>query len=170
MKKLDINGWKHLSYGLVSFSLLLSLAFGFIFVRENYPERVMRRIGFGNQEYQPSDTEKYIIKGWSNSLDDFQADIVFLGDSITCGGKWSEYFPNESVCNLSIPGDSVPRLNYRSDIVQKLAPKKVFLLVGVNSLGTDKYKDTINKYYRDIVETIHRGGDTGVHTKYIACA
>ena len=104
---------------------------------------------------EPTSREKYMIKGWSRSLSDFQADIVFLGDSITCGGEWSEYFPEQSVCNLSIPGDGIPFIKYRATMIDQLSPQKVFIMAGVNNIGVkeEQFRESLfSEEYRNIVK------------------
>ena len=61
--------------------------------------------------------------------------IVFLGDSITEGGIWSELFPGAPVRNRGIGGDTTRRLLARLDDIHRLAPRRIFLMIGVNDLN-----------------------------------
>lgn len=61
-------------------------------------------------------------------------EIVFLGDSITEGGAWSEWFPGLHVVNRGIGGDTTDGVLARLDTAIQ-QPSKVFLLIGTNDLA-----------------------------------
>lgn len=61
-------------------------------------------------------------------------DVVFLGDSITQGGKWSELFPDISARNWGIGGDKTINVLNRLTDITKNKPQKIFLLIGINDL------------------------------------
>ena len=149
MLKTSKKLWKIIAICGICFSTVMTGMFSYIFVREGYPSRLARKFGIQGYlslgRYSPTDREMYIIRGWSNSLNDFNADIVFAGDSITSNGNWSEYFPEIAVCNLGVAGDSVEELNYRINMVEKLNPQKIFLMIGVNNISRHKYRQTIEE-------------------------
>ncbi len=60
--------------------------------------------------------------------------IIFLGDSITEFGEWSELFPNHTVLNRGIAGDGIKGVQNRIQEVKRHQPQKVFLMIGVNDL------------------------------------
>ena len=60
--------------------------------------------------------------------------IIMVGDSITAGGKWKEYFPTENIENFGISGDDSYGVLNRLDVVIAKKPSKVFLLIGVNDI------------------------------------
>lgn len=62
--------------------------------------------------------------------------IVFLGDSITHGGNWQDWFPEFEAHNLGVPGDTTDDLIARAHEVVEASPDMVALLVGTNDLGT----------------------------------
>lgn len=68
---------------------------------------------------------------------DYDADIVFFGDSITRGDQWRDAFPEETVVNLGRSGASVIGMTNRVDMIASVKPEKVFLIGEINSL-TDK--------------------------------
>ena len=60
---------------------------------------------------------------------------IFYGDSITAGWPVHEFFPNHSVLNRGIGGDSVYGLRSRlEDDVFAYSPKRVFMLIGINGI------------------------------------
>ena len=62
--------------------------------------------------------------------------VVFLGDSITSGGDWQSWFPERSVHNLGVGGDTTDDVIARLGSVVALRPGVVALLIGTNDLGT----------------------------------
>jgi len=63
---------------------------------------------------------------------------VFFGDSITAGFKFQEFFPNCSLINRGIPGDSLDGLWARLDVdVLPYEPEQVVILAGINGIGED---------------------------------
>jgi lysophospholipase L1-like esterase len=68
-------------------------------------------------------------------LTDTKHGIVFLGDSITEGGHWSEIFSNGAVLNRGIGGDTTQDVLDRIEQVYTLQPAKLFLMIGVNDLN-----------------------------------
>jgi len=68
-------------------------------------------------------------------LTDKPARVVFLGDSITEGGLWDELFPGAAAINRGIGGDTTQDILDRLDQVIALAPKRLFLMIGINDLN-----------------------------------
>lgn len=61
-------------------------------------------------------------------------DVVFLGDSITEGGRWEEIFPGARARNRGIGGDTTTGVLARLEQVSERRPAQVFLLIGTNDL------------------------------------
>lgn len=70
-------------------------------------------------------------------------DIVFLGNSITDGGEWSELFDNPKVKNRGISGDVTWGVYDRLESVLKNAPSKIFLMIGINDVAKGVPADSI---------------------------
>ena len=60
--------------------------------------------------------------------------IIMLGDSLTAGQNWSQVFPELDIANLGINGDTWAGVWGRLTEAAKLAPAKVFLMIGINDL------------------------------------
>ena len=60
-------------------------------------------------------------------------DVVMLGDSLTDRGEWSELL-ERPVANRGIAADTIADVRARLDDVVALAPRVVFVLIGVNDL------------------------------------
>jgi lysophospholipase L1-like esterase len=63
------------------------------------------------------------------------ASVVFLGDSITAGGDWQAWFPERTVHNLGVAGDTSDDVISRMDSVVAFRPGLVALLIGTNDFG-----------------------------------
>lgn len=61
--------------------------------------------------------------------------IVFVGNSITDGCEWSEFFPEFVVLNRGISGDISEGVLYRLPSIIELKPSKLFLKIGTNDLA-----------------------------------
>ena len=82
--------------------------------------------------------------------------VVFLGDSITAGGNWSEWFPDLPALNRGVDGDSVAGVHARlgTAIADPLA---VSLLIGTNDLsglGESRRVERIAEQTRALVAAI----------------
>jgi lysophospholipase L1-like esterase len=84
-------------------------------------------------------------------------DIVFIGNSITDGGEWSELFNDLHVKNRGISGDFSAGVINRIDEVIKRKPAKVFLMFGVNDLARNIPTDSILKNILLIATYVKQG-------------
>lgn len=72
-------------------------------------------------------------------------DIIFIGNSITDGGEWSELFNDLHIKNRGISGDFSAGVINRIDEVVKRKPSRIFLMIGVNDLSKNISSDSILK-------------------------
>ena len=63
------------------------------------------------------------------------AAVVFVGDSITEGGLWSEWLPGVDVINRGISGNTTQDILDRMPHIVSVKPEKLFLMIGVNDLN-----------------------------------
>ncbi|MEX6686502.1 GDSL-type esterase/lipase family protein [Danxiaibacter flavus] len=82
--------------------------------------------------------------------------IVFLGNSITEAGAWSEVLPGRNVVNRGISGDNSYGVLARLDQVLAAHPSKIFLLIGINDLKRGTSPVFIAGNYVKIVEKIKK--------------
>jgi lysophospholipase L1-like esterase len=80
-------------------------------------------------------------------------DIVFLGDSITEYGLWSQWFPRHRVVNLGISGDTSSGVLRRIGATMR-KQQVVSLLIGTNDLTYGISPDHIAANVADIFATI----------------
>ena len=88
--------------------------------------------------------------------------VVFLGDSLTDRGAWSEIFDAKEIANRGIAGDTTADILARAPSIAAQQPAKVLLLAGVNDLGAGEAIPTIAGRYGAILDTIHRASPTTV--------
>jgi lysophospholipase L1-like esterase len=88
--------------------------------------------------------------------------IIFLGDSITDEGEWTELLENPNIQNRGISGDTTERILRRLDTIIKNHPKQIFLMVGINDLHMLKksvettvegYKQILNQFKEKLPNT-----------------
>lgn len=81
-------------------------------------------------------------------------DIVFLGNSITDGGEFTELLNRNDVKNRGIVSDVISGVEKRLDQITRWHPKKIFLLIGINdvshALSADKIADKYEKLVKEI--------------------
>lgn len=86
-----------------------------------------------------------------------QNQIIFLGNSLTQGGRWQEFFPNQRVANRGISGDNTSGILARLDEIINAQPEKLFILTGVNDISQDLSNDYIIENMRQIVRNVQAG-------------
>lgn len=79
------------------------------------------------------------------SLPQTSDDIIFIGNSITDGGEWSELFDDKKIKNRGISGDISAGVIHRIDEVATRKPAKVFLMIGTNDLARGIAPDSVVK-------------------------
>lgn len=80
--------------------------------------------------------------------------VVFLGNSITEAGPWSEVLPGINVINRGISGDNSWGVLNRLNQVIATKPSKIFLLIGVNDLKRGVPVEYVVKNYDRIAAAI----------------
>ena len=98
----------------------------------------------------------YKKKSDFESQPDTENEIIFLGNSITDGGKWKALFPKINAINRGISGDVTDGILARIEEVTASQPKKLFLLIGTNDLARGKSVDYVAKNSQKIVENIQK--------------
>ncbi len=81
-------------------------------------------------------------------------DAVFIGNSITNGGEWSELFPKKRAKNRGISSDITAGVLDRLDYISKAKPGKIFLMIGVNDVARGFEIPVIVGNMRKIIEKI----------------
>lgn len=86
-----------------------------------------------------------------------EGQIVFLGNSLTQGGKWNEYFPEQSPVNRGISGDNTLGMLGRLHEIIKAKPSKLFILAGINDISLGRSNDKILNGIKSIIYQVKEG-------------
>ena len=92
----------------------------------------------------------------NNKYNQFDVDVVFLGDSLTDGCDLSKYYPEYITLNRGIGGDTTKRLEERLEVsVFAVQPKVVVMLIGGNNLNDmfDNYETIVIKLKENLPNT-----------------
>ncbi len=92
-----------------------------------------------------------------------KANIVMIGDSLTDIAEWSEIFPDASIVNRGIGGDTANGILSRMDGILSVGAKKAFIMVGINDLLKGVSPSDILEDYSKIVKILIEHG----HQVYI---
>ncbi len=93
-------------------------------------------------------------------------DVVFIGDSLTDGCQWRELFPDVSIKNRGINGDTTAGVLKRLPEILANKPAAIFLLIGTNDLPWYEYRpdSDIIMDYRQILQLCRRDSpDTRIY-------
>lgn len=88
------------------------------------------------------------------TLPDPENEIIFLGDSITDSGEWSELFPNLTTKNRGISSDITFGVLARLEEVTKAKPAKIFILIGINDIARNIPTEVSLNNYAEILMRI----------------
>jgi len=89
-----------------------------------------------------------------DTLPIYRNDIVFLGNSITDGGEFSELFNMKNVKNRGINSDVINGVRKRLHQVTDGHPAKIFLLIGINDISHSLSVDELAERYETLVREI----------------
>ncbi len=86
-----------------------------------------------------------------------EGQIVFLGNSLTQGGKWNEYFPEQNPANRGISGDNTLGMLGRLHEIIKAKPSKLFILAGINDISLGRSNDKVLNGIKSIIYQVKEG-------------
>lgn len=127
-------------------SVLLLAALLTLFFHGQYDRKLLAKLGLRN----PLPNEAVARKAWTTSLEQLEcdADVAFLGDSLTQRSDFRAYFPGVRICNLGMSRDTVEGMLQRVKMVAAVHPKLVLVEGGVNGLGDDGLRAVLDQYAR----------------------
>lgn len=111
--------------------ILLIFCF-FISWKTGYAKTILQRIGVIEKQEEID----WAVKSWENTLSkmDYDADIVFFGDSLTYSGDFNKNLEGLKIVNLGYPGDDLDGMILRTEMISDVKPEKIFIMAGINSL------------------------------------
>lgn len=118
----------------------------------------------------PSDRSEY----WHQRVSLFEklpissSDIVFLGNSITDGGEFTEMLGDLSVKNRGINSDDILGVTERIGSIVDGKPQKIFLLIGINDISHNLSVNEMARLYENLVKIIkERTPDTELYIQSV---
>lgn len=146
------NKWLKIYAILTSICAILILAaFCFVFHRAGYDTKLLVKLGLR----EPVAETNWAVVSWNNTMEklNYDADVVFFGDSITRGSDFRAYFPESKIVNLGYSGDTLDGMLTRVSSVAAVTPEKVFIMGGINGI-TDKNIDQSIVTYSKLIEML----------------
>jgi lysophospholipase L1-like esterase len=99
--------------------------------------------------------KEHYIAMWAQSLEPFENDIAFYGDSRVAGADWVTAFSAYDVVNLGIGGDRVSDLILRIPLVKALDIKHCFIAIGGNDCLASSFNlATFEAQYRELLDKL----------------
>lgn len=81
--------------------------------------------------------------------------VLFLGDSLTEGGRWAEEFPDLDVRNFGVSGNTTQDILDRLDDVIAAQPATVVLMAGTNDLAWRRSVEQTVRNLESILWRLH---------------
>lgn len=156
--------WIVCSVCLLVLCMLLSAILTALYVKAAAPQRLLAKLGFHCAE--PID---WTLESWNSSLEqlEYDADIVFIGDSLTRGENFQAFFPEKKIVNLGLSGDTLSGISKRAYIIRALTPEKIFIEGGVNSLSSGSVEELSALYDTMTADIIAGNPDAAVYIQSI---
>ncbi|TAJ13728.1 hypothetical protein DMA11_07660 [Marinilabiliaceae bacterium JC017] len=80
--------------------------------------------------------------------------VIFMGDSLTWGGSWQQWFPDYRIHNFGVCGEKTSQIIERLDDAILLEPDVLFMMMGINDLGDGLAVDDIMTNWKALVEQV----------------
>lgn len=135
--------WQYLAIVTIMF-LLTFVALCIVVYRAGFIDKILVKLGVK----QATAKRNWAVFSWNNMLEklNYQADIVFFGDSIIRGSDFQKNFPDQKIVNLGYSGDTLAGMIERVPMLRALNPKKIFILAGINGLTDKNYRTSASTY------------------------
>lgn len=149
-------------------SILISFLFGLVVgVYKVFPYQQIKSIKKIIDVRQVERNRDYRVRLFENFPS--QAEILFIGDSITEYGEWNDFFPSLTVSNRGVAGDTTADILKRMDSLLSPDTKTVFIMLGINDIFKDISTDEISENYNLIVSSLKKEGMTVIIQSTIQC-
>src|SRR5260370_33957897 len=81
---------------------------------------------------------------------------AFVGDSLTEGGHWQDWFREDEAHNIGVGGDTTDDLIARLPEIVETKPATVIILIGTNDLAWRRSVEHIVRNIETILVTVRR--------------
>jgi lysophospholipase L1-like esterase len=138
------------SFILLLLTVFLIILFAVIIPKKNEEKEWEELV----RKYYSEKLETY--KKENELYDDYEVDIVFLGDSLTDGYDVKAYYSEYLVSNRGIGGDTTIGLENRLEVsAYELKPKVIVMLIGANNMSEmfTNYEDILKGFKENLPNT-----------------
>jgi lysophospholipase L1-like esterase len=112
------------------------------------------------QEVSPANRDYSVVNAFR-----VQRDNLFIGDSVFANVEWSDAFPDRSIANRSVAGDTTEGMRSRIDAALQTRPKVVFITGGLNDPDSGVSPERTRENYTVLIAAVR---DTGARTVVMA--
>jgi lysophospholipase L1-like esterase len=77
-----------------------------------------------------------------------------LGDSLTAFVQWPDLFPDTSIANRGIAGDTIKDIAARIGPIIRMRPERVFIMAAANDLIIGSSPEEVFVIYSDVVSAL----------------
>ncbi len=134
------------------FSLVLNIGLSGILAYEYIIPEIVEKF-WGTVSY--SDNVQYDRKvSLFEVLSESKADVAMVGDSLTEGARWDEFFPDVKIINRGICSDITSGVENRISSIIKTNPEKIFLMIGINDIALGIEQEEIYSNIESIIKKI----------------
>ncbi|MBP5193654.1 MAG: hypothetical protein J6126_02880 [Clostridia bacterium] len=149
------NGKKRAAIGAICVAAaaitIVAVALGIYLAMKNNANAKQERPWFG--EYYDVKVAAFA----EENEGDPDADVVFLGDSLTDMCELGKFYPEYSCLNRGISGDTTSGLKERLKVsAYDVNPEVIVLLIGVNDINGGKSLESIYANYEEIISGIKK--------------
>lgn len=133
-------------------AIITLVLFSILFFHGKYHTKILVKLGLKERVAETN----WAIFSWESCLNqlDYDADIVFFGNSITRGGDFQNSFKGKKIVNLGYSGDTINGMTQRINMVKNVSPEKIFVMIGINDLNNYNFEICV-KQYSTLLKTIH---------------
>ena len=135
---------------IICFFLIIALLF--LLYRNNYFS-IFKQMSTNSYDYK-SNAQYTQRQSLFEIVPQNNADIIFVGDSITARGEWQEFFPDKKVLNRGIDSDVTEGVLNRLDVIINASPKQIFLMIGINDIRQNINQDISLEHYTQIINQL----------------
>lgn len=82
--------------------------------------------------------------------------LLFAGDSLTAGGDWGAWFPDDEVLNHGVGGDTTADVVARIDEIVAADPDSVVLMIGTNDFAQRRSVEQVVRAIETIMVELRR--------------
>ena len=145
---------KWIIFAIVLLTVALLAVGGFFLVRHIKDVREAAARQEQMNAYRAAKLASYVTE--NQQYEDYEVDVAFIGDSLTDGYDVKSYYPQYTVVNRGIGGDTTFGLEERLQVsLYDLKPKVVVMLIGANNIHSmlDNYERILQSLQENLPES-----------------